>query len=491
MSGGSGLKLRNQFSSRLNFTKIITTEKTEKLVRRRTRSRAEKKKQPPPNKDQRYPDGLDRRGIFASRAQGGDVGSSASQFPSRLFAVNSYPTALRLNIYSKENVIGAVAACLQGSPDMDILLHSQFGKLFQLHVVHCQNSTKLIGSLLCRQLNTIRKFELWFTFGRHPLRFSLDEFHAVTGLNCGSFDVGDSDADEAPGSTMWNKLFDTTLGGITVSQVLEMMWNPFLAGWKRVPLALIALVDGVVCCNDKILKLTPRYVEMLDDIQTFLSYPWGRESFLATLPRFLPPPVSKVIRDPGEAMRVRLSQQTTTCYGFPLALQLFAFEALLQLLCKIPDGARTETFLDDPTACKDIVTILSIQDILAVEADAAVSSFSLDLIRTPGPIPERERYMWLEDVEDDRVTRLVEMMRSGKTFKPEDFQVETCHLPLRQRKRKLVDLCLTTRNLVVGPSTGGIYVHVNLRLLILRTNHHLETADQRDLLKQAGVHTEI
>ena len=234
--------------------------------------------------------------------------------------MNSYPTALRLNIYSKANVICAVAACLQGSPDMDILLRSQFGKLFQLHVVHCQNSTKLIGSLLCRQLITIRKFELWFTFGRHPLRFSLDEFHDVTGLNCGSFDVGDSDADEAPGSTMWNKLFDTTLGGITVSQVLEMLRNPFLAGWKRVPLALIALVDGVVCCNDKILKLTPRYVEMLDDIQTFLSYPWGRESFLATLPRFLPPPVSKVIRDPGEAMRVRLSQQTTTCYGFPLAL---------------------------------------------------------------------------------------------------------------------------------------------------------------------------
>ncbi|KAH0892850.1 hypothetical protein HID58_055279 [Brassica napus] len=51
---------------------------------------------------------------------GGDVGSSASQFPSRLFAVNSYPTALRLNIYSKENVIGAVAACLQGVPEATI-----------------------------------------------------------------------------------------------------------------------------------------------------------------------------------------------------------------------------------------------------------------------------------------------------------------------------------------------------------------------------------
>ncbi|KAF3592733.1 hypothetical protein DY000_02021633 [Brassica cretica] len=124
-----------------------------------------------------------------SSAEGGDVGSSASQFPSRLFATNSYPTGLRLNIYTKANVIGAVAKSLQGSPNMDILLRSQFGKLFQLPVVRCHNSTKLIGSLLCRQLITIRKFELWFTFGRHPLRFPLDEFHDVTGLNCGSFDV--------------------------------------------------------------------------------------------------------------------------------------------------------------------------------------------------------------------------------------------------------------------------------------------------------------
>ena len=76
-------------------------------------------------------------------------------------------------------------------------------------------------------------------------------------------------------------------------------------------------------------------------------------------------------------MRVRLSQQTTACYGFPLALQLFAFEALPQLLCKIPDGARTATFLEDPTACKDTVTILGVQGILAVEADAVVSSSSL------------------------------------------------------------------------------------------------------------------
>ncbi|CAN6906251.1 unnamed protein product [Brassica oleracea] len=191
---------------------------------------------------------------------------------------------------------------------------------------------------------------------------------------------------------------------------------------------------------------------MLGDIESFLAYPWGRESFLATLPRFLPPPVSKFIKDPGQAMRVRLSQQTTACYGFPLALQLFAFQGLRQLLCKIPDGARTVTFLGDPTASKDIVTILSVEDILAVEADAALS-VHLDLI------PERERHMWLEEVEDDRVTRFVEMMRSGKTLKPEDFPGGDRSFAPKIEGKKPVDVSLRTKNLVLEPSTAGIYVH--------------------------------
>ncbi|KAF3548008.1 hypothetical protein DY000_02008376 [Brassica cretica] len=85
---------------------------------------------------------------------------SSMQLPTRLFAPDYFPTALRLNIYSKANVIGAVASALAGSTDMDILLRSQFGRLFHLPAARCHNSTKLIGSLLCRQLITARKYEL-------------------------------------------------------------------------------------------------------------------------------------------------------------------------------------------------------------------------------------------------------------------------------------------------------------------------------------------
>ena len=154
---------------------------------------------------------------------------SSSKLPPKLLAWGCYPTKLRLNIYSKAHVIGTIASCLQGSQDMETIMGSQFGRLFELHVARCHNSAKLINSFLCRQLITVRKYELWFHFATHPLRFSLDEFQQVTGLNCGAFYDADSEAEDDPGSTMWRELFDTALGDITVPDVLKMLHNPFLA----------------------------------------------------------------------------------------------------------------------------------------------------------------------------------------------------------------------------------------------------------------------
>ncbi|CAN6815492.1 unnamed protein product, partial [Brassica oleracea] len=295
---------------------------------------------------------------------------SSSKLPPKLLAWGCYPTKLRLNIYSKARVIGTIASYHQGSKDMEIIMGSQFGRLFELSVARCHNSAKLLNSFLCRQLLTVRKYELWFHFATHPLRFSLDWFHQVTGLNCGAFDAADSEAVDDPGSTMWHKLFDTMLGDIMVTDVLKMLRNPYLAPWKRVPLALIALVDGVICCSNKWLKLTSKYVEMLCDVEYFLEYPWGRESFLKTLPHLLPPYTRE---DSLGEIRHRLSQQTAAAYGFPLALQLFAFEAVPLLLAKIPNTQSTDNFLVNHLACENTIPILSINDIVEVEEDPDVN----------------------------------------------------------------------------------------------------------------------
>ncbi|CAN7016928.1 unnamed protein product [Brassica oleracea var. botrytis] len=178
-----------------------------------------------------------------------------------------------------------------------------------------------------------------------------------------------------------------------------MLGNEYLAVEKRLPLALIALVDGVLCPSNKDLKLTPRYVEMLSDVESFLAYPWGRESFLTTVPRFLPPLVVAPGENPLQVMRDRLSQKTTVFYGFPLALQLFVFDAVPLLLEKIPDAGNTATFIDSPRACSSPSTILRVNEIVAVEEDPDLSvHFTV--------IPDEERLLLVDQNEDRQVTSL-------------------------------------------------------------------------------------
>ncbi|CAF2321410.1 unnamed protein product [Brassica napus] len=167
-------------------------------------------------------------------------------------------------------------------------------------------------------------------------------------------------------------------------------------------------------------------------------------------------------------MRDRLSQKTTVCYGFPLALQLFLFDVVPLLLEKIPDAGNTATFIDSPGACSSPSTILIVNEIVAVEEDPDVSLFSLCfkysgckysevkrlrlLVLTCLPllfaclqlsvhftvIPDEERLMLLDQNEDRQVTSLVQKLLCGETFKPEDFpdaaqEEGACPTPVHQR----------------------------------------------------------
>ncbi|KAG2328584.1 hypothetical protein Bca52824_011312 [Brassica carinata] len=354
------------------------------------------------------------------------VGNMAT-FPERLFARNYYPGKPRLNIYSKASIIGSLVKLLRGSPEMNCLLGSQFEALFHLPVSRCSNSAKLVHSLLCRQLVTIRLYELWFLFADKPLRFSLREFGDITGLKCEpereKVGNGSESSDATPGR-IWKELFQTEDEDVTVADVLRMLEQPSLPEWKRLPLALIALVYGLLVCGHKLLRLTPAYVEMLEDTGYFLQYPWGREAFVSTLSRLTPPQPS----DPSKmdkflsVMRLRLKQQSTACYGFPLVLQLFAFKAIPSLLEKIPEPNKTTTFLEEPEGCDSTNTLLNFEDILLVETQAEVIvTYS---ISDEGGDPK-----WEKEVIDPRINNLVRGMREGHEFKATDFRGGDSSLP--------------------------------------------------------------
>ncbi|KAG7579271.1 hypothetical protein ISN45_Aa03g034320 [Arabidopsis thaliana x Arabidopsis arenosa] len=275
--------------------------------------------------------------------------------PTRLFATDRYPKA-RLNVYCKPDILSFIRSIFHGTPEFDTILQSCFGPLFDLPVSRSPSSCKLIHSLLCRQLITKQKYELWTVFGGQPLRFSLIEFGALTGLPCGEF-LEDYDPESEPTyvegqDCYWNELIgkdkDATLGDVS-----EMLLKPKkpLTPEHRVKLAYLLIVDGVLISSNQTGRPTFKYVEMLADIKAFLAFPWGRESFMKTIAsmrpgkRIVPSGTGKklVSTDPVKNFAKQLQQITFRLKGFPLALQLLAFRNIPGMVDLVTDDSTSMT----------------------------------------------------------------------------------------------------------------------------------------------------
>ncbi|KAF8100713.1 hypothetical protein N665_0218s0051 [Sinapis alba] len=75
--------------------------------------------------------------------------------------------------------------------DLKNVMSEEYGEVMRdpvfTHIMAIQRhglkfSGKLVNSFLCKELVTSKKHEKWFVFARTPLRFSLQDYHAVTGL---------------------------------------------------------------------------------------------------------------------------------------------------------------------------------------------------------------------------------------------------------------------------------------------------------------------
>lgn len=60
--------------------------------------------------------------------------------------------------------------------------------IYLLAIVH--HHVSLIHGLMCKQVFSQKKYEMWSIFGGQPFRFSLMEFGAVIGLCCDEFPEG-------------------------------------------------------------------------------------------------------------------------------------------------------------------------------------------------------------------------------------------------------------------------------------------------------------
>lgn len=127
---------------------------------------------------------------------------------------------------------------------------SSFRKIFDILARQCPVSAKLIHSFLTRQLLCQLEHTLWSVFGGNPLKFGLQEFGTVTGLNCGSFPESyhpDTAKTVVAGKdAIWRKLFGKNKM-VTIAELCRMLEeDEKMSDWKKIRIALIIIVDSVL-----------------------------------------------------------------------------------------------------------------------------------------------------------------------------------------------------------------------------------------------------
>ncbi|KAF8049907.1 hypothetical protein N665_2093s0002 [Sinapis alba] len=170
-----------------------------------------------------------------------------------------------------------------------------------------------------------------------------------------------------------------------------------MPGWQKLRLALIIIVDGVLIAHQQ----TPR--------------PTLKESFLKTITCMKPPDfVPSKCEDPIGTLVQLLRQESFRLRGFPLALQLLAYQAVSKLQSTIPIPVDSMTITDLSVPHLPLYPAPSMSDILSVEADPDLEVTSLI------PIQRQSQPgwgIWPDVSNDDRVSYMEELLADHRPFK--------------------------------------------------------------------------
>ncbi|AAG35101.1 unknown protein [Arabidopsis thaliana] len=380
-----------------------------------------------------------KRGVFVSAGSTSQEPSSQwdSNLPNRLFATDHYPRG-RLNVYSRPDILSFIKKVFDGTEELDFILQSCFGPLFHLPVSRVATSGKVIHALLCRQLLTKKKYEFWTVFGGHPMRFSLLEFASVTGLPCGEFpdeyDPEDSPVYDDGKKSYWNELIGpdktVTLGDISAMLTKK---RSKLSSDHKLKLTFLLIVDGVLIASNQTGRLTFKYVEMLADLEKFLLFPWGRESFMKTVEAMTPEKrilakstgKRQLTNDPIQNLVKQLQQITFRLKGFPHALQLLAFRNIPGMvdLLKFDDTSLTILHWKNLTHPTQLITLPQIH------------SLESNLKRPVDPLigedinVDQSWAEWDDEVKDRKVSYMNGLILTAHQFKKSDWPGGDATLP--------------------------------------------------------------
>uniref|UniRef100_A0A0D2ZVH5 DUF1985 domain-containing protein n=2 Tax=Brassica TaxID=3705 RepID=A0A0D2ZVH5_BRAOL len=195
----------------------------------------------------------------------------------------------------------------------------------------------------------------------NPFRFSLAEFQTITGLPGGPFpehyQSPSFNTRNAAKDPLWQKLLghDSLITVVDIAHMLETEDN--METDKRLRLAPNTIVDGVLIAHKQVPRPTLQYIQMVDNVEEFLKFPWGCESFLKTI----------------------------------TSLQLVAFQAMPLLAIKIPAAPNPATLLELEDPHLPLHKSLSINDFEVAEADSNLRFTTLIPLADNAPLGDSSK----------------------------------------------------------------------------------------------------
>ncbi|XP_022891304.1 uncharacterized protein LOC111406240 isoform X1 [Olea europaea var. sylvestris] len=195
----------------------------------------------------------------------------------------------------------------------DILRRSCLWPLYSLRDV--QFSGQLLDALLCRLLKPVDGDAIHFNFGGKVATFSIFEFALVTGLRCTDKEAGRARIPR--NRRLLNEYFH---GRTTVT--LALLRDAFRECDQmsdKLKLGLVLILESVLRCYHKKTSIDIFHLEVVDDIDTFNNYPWGRRCFVDTL---------RVFRRGFSMPNRARPERKYDAYGLPLALQIWVYETI-------------------------------------------------------------------------------------------------------------------------------------------------------------------
>ncbi|XP_048637498.1 uncharacterized protein LOC106454087 [Brassica napus] len=177
-------------------------------------------------------------------------------------------------------------------------------------------SGKIIHSFICKQLKVSKLHELWFLFAKRPLRFSAQEFHAVTGLKFKDEpDINFNDWKDDKG--FWSNVLRKNRK-VNLSMIKTKLLNE-CNKWTyvdRVRLVYLCVIHGFLIAKDSRVFIPHEYIRLVMDFEKMRMYPWGLHAYDELLASIL------------KARKDLHLKNSYVLDGFSYAFQIWVMEAI-------------------------------------------------------------------------------------------------------------------------------------------------------------------